>query len=94
MAADPGRHHYGLHAVDLIHRGAAELADRFDHVVALSDRYRVEHFRRDGTVLRIERDFPPEEWNIYCFQFSDGDNWGEDSDACLKLLKEKRYRKS
>jgi hypothetical protein len=28
-------------------------------VVALSDRYRIEHFRRDGSVLRIERDVPP-----------------------------------
>jgi 6-bladed beta-propeller protein len=28
-------------------------------VVALSDQYRVEHFRADGTVLRIERDVPP-----------------------------------
>ncbi len=36
----------------------------------------------------IGRDFPPEEWNIYCFQFSDGDNWGEDNASCLQLLKE------
>ncbi|HUG91415.1 MAG TPA: DUF444 family protein [Planctomycetaceae bacterium] len=34
----------------------------------------------------VKRDFPPEEWNIYCFQFSDGDNWGEDSQECLKIL--------
>ena len=34
----------------------------------------------------IERDFPPSEWNIYCFQFSDGDNWGEDNRDCLKVL--------
>jgi uncharacterized protein len=42
-----------------------------------------------GAVKIIERDFPPSEWNIYCFQFSDGDNWGEDSDTCLEILKEK-----
>lgn len=36
----------------------------------------------------IERDFPPSEWNIYCFQFSDGDNWGEDNATCLQLLME------
>ncbi len=36
----------------------------------------------------IARDFPPAEWNIYCFQFSDGDNWGEDNDGCLKFLVE------
>ena len=34
----------------------------------------------------INRDFPPSDWNIYCFQFSDGDNWGEDNDSCLKFL--------
>ena len=28
-------------------------------VVALSDRYRIEHFRTDGSVLRIERTVPP-----------------------------------
>jgi uncharacterized protein len=36
----------------------------------------------------VRRDFPPSEWNIYCFQFSDGDNWGEDNRDCLKLLTE------
>ena len=34
----------------------------------------------------IQREFPPSEWNIYCFQFSDGDNWGEDNGECLKIL--------
>jgi uncharacterized sporulation protein YeaH/YhbH (DUF444 family) len=34
----------------------------------------------------IDRDFPPSDWNIYCFQFSDGDNWGEDNRDCLKTL--------
>jgi sporulation protein YhbH len=34
----------------------------------------------------IERVFPPSEWNIYCFQFSDGDNWGEDNEKSLELL--------
>jgi uncharacterized protein len=32
--------------------------------------------------------FDPAEWNIYCFQFSDGDNWGEDNRAALGMLKE------
>jgi uncharacterized sporulation protein YeaH/YhbH (DUF444 family) len=34
----------------------------------------------------IAGQFPTSEWNIYCFQFSDGDNWGEDNRDCLKLL--------
>jgi uncharacterized sporulation protein YeaH/YhbH (DUF444 family) len=36
----------------------------------------------------IDRDFPVSEWNIYFFQFSDGDNWGEDNRDCLTFLKE------
>jgi uncharacterized sporulation protein YeaH/YhbH (DUF444 family) len=36
----------------------------------------------------MKKEFPPEEWNIYCFQFSDGDNWGEDNEQSLQLLRE------
>ncbi len=36
----------------------------------------------------VSGQFPPDEWNIYCFQFSDGDNWGEDNTGCLKILLE------
>ena len=36
----------------------------------------------------IARDFSPDEWNIYCFQFSDGDNWGEDNKDCLNFMQE------
>ena len=37
----------------------------------------------------LQRDFPVQDWNIYCFQFSDGDNWGEDSNESLAILREK-----
>lgn len=36
----------------------------------------------------IQNSFPPEQWNIYCFQFSDGDNWGEDNEISLNLLRD------
>jgi hypothetical protein len=37
----------------------------------------------------IETDYPPRDWNVYPFHFSDGDNWsGEDTRLCLKLLTE------
>ena len=36
----------------------------------------------------IQQHYPPSEWNIYCFQFSDGDNWGEDNEQSLRLLRE------
>jgi len=37
----------------------------------------------------IEREFPVSDWNIYCFQFSDGDNWGDDNNRAFELLSEK-----
>jgi uncharacterized sporulation protein YeaH/YhbH (DUF444 family) len=38
----------------------------------------------------IEADFPPSEWNIYPFHFSDGDNWSmDDTLTCVELLKTK-----
>lgn len=37
----------------------------------------------------IEEDYNPNEWNIYPFHFSDGDNWSaDDTKLCLKLLDE------
>jgi len=36
----------------------------------------------------LESSFPASEWNIYCFQFSDGDNWGEDNRSCMRILTE------
>ncbi len=37
----------------------------------------------------IDEEYPPNEWNIYPFHFSDGDNWsGEDTRLCIRLLKE------
>lgn len=37
----------------------------------------------------IEQHYSPDEWNIYPFHFSDGDNWGGgDTEKCLKMLDE------
>ncbi len=36
----------------------------------------------------IEEEYPPSEWNIYPFHFSDGDNWSvDDTVTCIELLK-------
>ncbi len=34
----------------------------------------------------INHSFPVDDWNIYCFQFSDGDNWGDDNRQAFDLL--------
>ncbi len=36
----------------------------------------------------IKRKYPVEDWNIYAFHFSDGDNWGpDDNKYCFEILK-------
>ena len=38
----------------------------------------------------LQKEYPSNEWNIYPFHFSDGDNWSEsDTDECLRLLNER-----
>ncbi len=38
----------------------------------------------------IDDHYPPDEWNIYPFHFSDGDNWSmDDTLACVDLMKQK-----
>lgn len=34
----------------------------------------------------LDESYSPDDWNIYLFQFSDGDNWGEDSRKAMDLL--------
>ncbi|UAW98764.1 YeaH/YhbH family protein [Halopseudomonas nanhaiensis] len=34
----------------------------------------------------VEARYSPNEWNIYCAQASDGDNWNDDSPICRELL--------
>lgn len=37
----------------------------------------------------IEEEYPVNEWNIYPFHFSDGDNWsGEDTRLCVDLIRD------
>ncbi len=78
----------GLERRYIIHDAAATEVDEhtFYHTresggTRISSAYRV------CTEL-LDRGFPESDWNIYLFQFSDGDNWGEDSRKALGLLKE------
>jgi uncharacterized protein len=36
----------------------------------------------------IDANYPPSDWNIYPFHFSDGDNWHTDNDTCLALVEQ------
>ena len=43
----------------------------------------------------IEQDYPAEEWNIYPFHFSDGDNWSmDDTLSCVDILRNRLLPRS
>ena len=78
----------GLETRYIIHDAAAKEVDQetFFHTresggTRISSAYRL-------CQRLIDEHFPPAEWNVYCFHFSDGDNWGEDNESCLATLKD------
>src|SRR5688500_19004773 len=78
----------GVEVRYIIHDAAAKVVDEetFYHTresggTRISSAYRV-------CADLIKRELPAAEWNIYCFQFSDGDNWGEDNEQSLQMLRE------
>lgn len=83
------KHYKGLETRFIIHDAAAKEVDE-DTFFKTSE--------SGGTLISsaykiaqnmIETDYPPHEWNIYPFHFSDGDNWsGEDTRLCIRLLRE------
>ena len=83
------KHYKGLETRFIIHDAAAKEVDE-DTFFRTSE--------SGGTLISsayklcqeiIERDYPVNEWNIYPFHFSDGDNWsGEDTRLCVKLLQD------
>lgn len=83
------KHYKGLETRFIIHDAAAKEVDE-DTFFRTSE--------SGGTLISsayklcqqiIETDYPVNEWNIYPFHFSDGDNWsGEDTRLCTKLLSE------
>ena len=77
----------GIEVRYIIHDAEAREVDRetFYHTresggTVISSAYRLaEHL--------LQTEFRPEEWNIYLFHFSDGDNWSQgDTEECIRLL--------
>ncbi len=71
-----------------------------DAVAREVDRETFYHTRESGgtkissayelTSRLIDEEYPPSEWNVYPFHFTDGDNWGGgDTELCVELLKDK-----
>ena len=69
-----------------------------DAVAHIVDHHTFFHLRESGGTkissayelcLRLmEEKYPPLEWNVYPFHFSDGDNWSSrDTERCVELMK-------
>src|SRR5579863_720372 len=80
----------GLESRYIIHDAVAREVDRdtFFHTresggTMISSAYKL-------CAQMISADYPAEEWNIYPFHFSDGDNWSmDDTLMCVDILKQK-----
>jgi len=85
------QHNYdGIETRYIIHDATAKEVDQhtFFHTresggTLISSAYKL-------SVEILEKNYNFDEWNVYIFHFSDGDNWsGEDTQVCMKILKEK-----
>ncbi|HEY4122169.1 MAG TPA: DUF444 family protein, partial [Byssovorax sp.] len=82
------RQYKGLESRFIIHDAIAREVDRdtFFHTresggTMISSAYKL-------CSQMISSDYPPAEWNIYPFHFSDGDNWSmDDTLTCVELMK-------
>jgi uncharacterized sporulation protein YeaH/YhbH (DUF444 family) len=78
----------GLESRFIIHDAAAHAVDRDTFFrtresggTMISSAYKL-------CAKMIEDEFPPSEWNVYPFQFSDGDNWSaDDTSLCMEVLR-------
>src|SRR6266404_3956367 len=82
-------HYKGIETVYIIHDAVAQEVDEhtFFHTresggTKISSAYELAD-------KIITRRFPADQWNVYAFHFSDGDNWGDDVAHCIELLNEK-----
>ncbi|MFN4261754.1 MAG: DUF444 family protein [Gemmataceae bacterium] len=86
-------HYKGIETAYIIHDAVAQEVDE----------YTFYHTRESGgTKISsayeladkiINARYHPDEWNIYAFHFSDGDNWGDDIPHCIEILTEKLLTK-
>jgi uncharacterized protein len=82
------RQYTGLESRYIIHDAVAREVDRDTFFrtresggTMISSAYRL-------CAQMIDQSYPPEEWNIYPFHFSDGDNWSmDDTLTCIEILK-------
>lgn len=84
------RHYDGIESRYIIHDAMAKEVDRdtFFHTRESGGTMISSAYRLAADI--IDKDYPADEWNIYPFHFSDGDNWSvDDTRLCVGILKDK-----
>jgi uncharacterized protein len=82
-------HYKGIENVYIIHDAAAQVVDEhtFYHTRESGGTKISSAYELADKV--IAKQYPVDQWNIYAFHFSDGDNWGDDIPKCMEILTEK-----
>jgi uncharacterized protein len=82
-------HYKGIETVYIIHDAAAQEVDEhtFYHTRESGGTKISTAYELADKV--IDARYAPDQWNIYAFHFSDGDNWGDDIPHCIEILTER-----
>ncbi len=79
-------HYQGVENVYIIHDAAAQEVDEhtFYHTRESGGTKISSAYELADKIITSR--YPPDQWNIYAFHFSDGDNWGDDIPKCIEIL--------
>jgi uncharacterized sporulation protein YeaH/YhbH (DUF444 family) len=82
-------HYKGVETVYIIHDAVAHEVDEhtFYHTRESGGTKISSAYLMADQIIRQR--YPADNWNIYAFHFSDGDNWGDDIPTCLEVLQNK-----
>lgn len=82
-------HYDGVQTRYLVHDAAAHEVDRDTFFTTRESGGTKISSAYELAARIVEREYPAEDWNLYFFHFSDGDNLGsEDNERCFRLLKQ------
>jgi hypothetical protein len=82
-------HYQGVETAYIIHDAAAQEVDEhtFYHTRESGGTKISSAYELADKVITAK--YPADQWNVYAFHFSDGDNWGDDIPKCVEILTEK-----
>ena len=83
-------HYQGIQSRYIIHDAAAREVDRETFFTTRESGGTKISSAYSLAAQIVEREYPPDQWNVYFFHFSDGDNMGSgDNETCFGLLEER-----